>query len=68
MLKKKNGYSDPRNFSIKHNKQNNRMIKAKEVSRRTYCDEFDNTVNDDIEWDDVAIVVVVTKKNTCSAF
>ena len=49
VLHKENGYSDPRNFSIKHNKQNNRMIKAKEVSRRTYCDEFDNTVNDDIE-------------------
>ena len=49
MLKKKNGYSKPRNFSIKHKKQNNRMIKEKGVSRRTYCDEFDNTVNDDIE-------------------
>ena len=49
LLNKKNKCSEPRNFSIKHNKQNNRMIKAKEVSRRTYCDEFDKTVNDDIE-------------------
>ena len=49
VLNQKNGCNEPRNFSIKHNKQNNRMIKAKEVSRRTYCDEFDNTVNDDIE-------------------
>ena len=49
VLNKKNGCSAPQNFSIKHNQQNNRMIKAKEVSRRTYCDEFDNTVNDDIQ-------------------
>ena len=49
VLNKKNGCSVPRNFSIKHNKQNNRMIKEKGVSRRTYYDEFDNTVNDDIE-------------------
>ena len=49
VLNKKNGYSEPRNFAIKHNKQNTRMIKEKEVSRRTYYDKFDNTVNDDIE-------------------
>ena len=67
VLNKKNGYSAPRNYSIKHNKQNNRMIKAKEVSRRTYCDEFDNTVNDDIQWADVAVVVVTITKNACSA-
>ena len=39
------------------------MINEKEISRRTYYDEFDNTVNDDIEWDDVALVVVMTTKN-----
>ena len=49
VLNKKNGCSAPRNFSIKHNQQNNTMIKAKEVLRRTYCDEFENTVNDDIQ-------------------
>ena len=49
MLNKKNSCSVPRTFSIKHNKQNNRMINEKECSRRTYYDEFDNTVNDDIE-------------------
>ena len=49
VLNKKNGCSAPRNFSIKHNKQNNRVINEKEVSRRTYYDEFDNTVNDDIQ-------------------
>ena len=49
VLNKKNGCSVPRNFSINHNKQNNRMIKAKEVSRRTFYNEFDNTVNDDIQ-------------------
>ena len=48
-LNKKNRWSEMWNFSIKHDKQNNRMIKAKEVSRHTYCDEFDNTVNDDIQ-------------------
>ena len=64
-LNKKNGCSATRNFSIKRNKQTNENIKAKEVSRHTYCDEFDNTVNDDIQWADVAVVVVVvtiTKK------
>ena len=49
VLNKKNGCSVPQNFSIKHNKQKNRMMKEKEVSWRTYYDEFDNTVNDDIE-------------------
>ena len=49
VLNKKNGCSELRKCSITHNKQNNRMIKAKELSRRTYCGEFDNTVNDDIE-------------------
>ena len=49
VLNKKNGCSVPRNFSINHIKQNNRMINEKEVSRCTYYDEFDNTVNDDIE-------------------
>ena len=49
VLNKKNGCSEPRNFSIKHNKQNNIIIKGKEVSQCTYYDEFDNTVNDDIE-------------------
>ena len=49
VLNKKNGCNVPQKNSIKHNKQNNRMIKAKEVSRRTYYDEFDNTVNDDIQ-------------------
>ena len=68
VLNKKNGCSVPRNFPIKHHKQNNRMINEKKVSRRTYYDEFDNTVNDDIEWDDVALVVAVTTKNMCSAF
>ena len=43
------------------------MIREKEVSRRTYCVEFDNTVNDDIKGDDVALVVVMTTKNTFSA-
>ena len=49
VLNKKNGYSVPRIFSIKHNKQNDKMIDEKEVSRRAYYDEFDNTVNGDIE-------------------
>jgi len=49
VLNKKNRCDEPRNFLIKHNKQNNIMIKSKEVSRRTYCDEFDNTVNNKIE-------------------
>ena len=49
VLNKKNGYSVPRIFSIKHNEQNNRMINEKECSRRTYYIEFDNAVNDDIE-------------------
>ena len=49
VLHKKNGCSVPRNFPIKYNKQNNRMIKEKGVLRRTYYDEFDNTINDDIE-------------------
>ena len=43
------------------------MIKVKEVIRHTYCGEFNNTVNDDIQWDVVAIVVVKTTHNTCSA-
>ena len=42
MLNKKNGCNVPQNISIKHNKQKNRMINKKEVSRRTYYDEFDN--------------------------
>ena len=49
VLNKINGCSELRKFSITHNKQNNRMIKAKEVSRRTFYNEFDNTVNDDIQ-------------------
>ena len=49
VLNKKNGCSVPRTFSIKHNKQKNRMINEKECSRCTYCDEFDNTDNDDIQ-------------------
>ena len=61
-LNKKNGYSATRNFSIKRNKQTNENIKAKEVSRHTYCDEFDNTVNDDIQRVDVAVVVVTRTK------
>ena len=52
-----------RKFSIQRNKQNNEMTKAKEFTRRTYCDKFDNTVNDDIQWVDVAIVVVTRTKN-----
>ena len=66
-LKKKNGCSETRKFSIKRNKQNNEMIKAKEDSRQTYCDKFDKTVNDDIQWDDVAVVVVTRTKNAYSA-
>ena len=42
VLNKKNGCNVPQNFSIKYNKQKNRMINEKEVSRRTYYDEFDN--------------------------
>ena len=62
-LNKKNGCSAMRNFLIKRNKQTNENIKAKEVSRHTYCVEFDNTVNDDIQWADVAVVVMtITKK------
>ena len=64
VLNKKNGCSETRKFSIQRNKQNNEMINAKESTRRTYCDEFDNTVNDDIQWVDVAVVVVtITKKS-----
>ena len=49
VLTKKNGCNVPRTFSIKHSQQKNRMINEKECSRRTYYDEFDNTVNDDIQ-------------------
>ena len=49
MLNKKNGCSETRKFSIQRNEQNNEMINAKEFTRRTYCDKFDNTVNDDIQ-------------------
>ena len=38
------------------------MIKAKEYSRRTYCDEFDNTVNDDNQKDDVVLLLAMTTK------
>ena len=48
-LNKKNGFSESLELSIKHNKQNNRMIKENEFKRRTYCEEFGNTVNDDIQ-------------------
>ena len=48
VLNKKKRCSESHDLSIKHNKQNNRMIKVKEVIRHTYCDEFDNTVNGDI--------------------
>ena len=48
-LYKRNRCTETRNFSIQHNKQNNEMFKEKEVSRLTYCDEFDNTVNEDIQ-------------------
>ena len=68
MLNKKNGCSESHDLSIKHNNKTNRRIKIKEVMRHTYCDEFDNTVNDDIQWDVVAAVVVKTTTNTCSAF
>ena len=49
MLNKKNEYSESHDLSIKHNIKTNRRIKVKEVMRHTYCDKFDNTVNDDIE-------------------
>ena len=62
MLNKKNYCSEMRKFSIQRSKQNNEMINAKEVSRHTYCDEFDNTVNDDIQRVDVAVVVVTRTK------
>ena len=66
MSNKKNGCSESHDLSIKHNNQNNRRIKVKEVMRHTYCDEFDNTVNDDIQLDVVAAVFVTTTKNKCS--
>ena len=49
MLNKKNGCSESHDLSIKHNNQNNRMIKVKEAMRHTYCYKFYNTVNDDIQ-------------------
>ena len=48
-LNKKNGCSETRKFSMQRNKRNNEIIKAKEFSRLTYCDESDNTGNDDIQ-------------------
>ena len=62
MLNKKNGRSESHDLSIKHNNKINRRIKVKEVTRLTYCDEFDNTVNNSIQRDVVAIVVT----NACS--
>ena len=49
VLNKKDRRSESHNLSIKHNKHNNRMIKVKEVMRHTYCDEFDNTITEDIQ-------------------
>ena len=48
VLNKKNGYSESLELSMKHNKQNNRIMKEKEFKRRIYCIEFGYTVNDDI--------------------
>ena len=49
VLNNKNRCSGSHNLSIKHNKHNKRMINVKEVIRHTYCDEFDNTINNDIQ-------------------
>ena len=49
VLNKKYGCSESLELPIKHNKQNNIMIKEKEFKRHTYCVEFGNTVNDDIQ-------------------
>ena len=49
MLNKKNGCSESHELLIKHNNKTNRRIKVKEFMLHTYCDEFDNTVNDDIQ-------------------
>ena len=48
VLNKKNGYSESLGLSIKHKKQNNIIIKEKEFKRRTQCEEFGKTGNDDI--------------------
>ena len=65
MLNKKNGYSESHDLSTKHNNKTNRKIKVKEVMRHTYYDEFDNTVNNDIQWD--VVDIAKTTKNTYSA-
>ena len=49
MLNKKNGWNESHDLSIKRNNNTNRRIKVKVVMRHTYCDEFDNIVNDDIQ-------------------
>ena len=48
-LNKKNGCSETLNFSTQRNKKNNRRKKVEKVERFTYCEEFDNTGNDDIQ-------------------
>ena len=67
MWNKKNRYSKLYDLLIKHNIYTNRRIKVKEVMCHTYCDEFDNIVNDDIQWDVVTVDVVKITKNTGSA-
>ena len=49
VLNKKYGHNESHDLSIKHNKQNNIVIKVREVMWYIYCEAFDNTVNDDIQ-------------------
>ena len=50
MFNKKNGRNESHDLSIEFNNQTNIRINVKEVMQHTYCDEFNNTVNDDMQW------------------